>query len=1717
MGQAQLPPQQPANPTFAKNLGRVGVGLAIAFTAASLGAFWYGRYFLNEQLSPLLQTELGKALKRPLQLGRVERVGFSSIRFGKSLIPPTDKEANFLAVEALEVKVDLWNYAINRQIGVDAIAEQPQLFLKQDVTGLLQLPKITPPEKQTKDGFVDLRTVTFNDAQLTIQTIAKGELVSLSQVQIDSNWRIVNLNDQSVKMNGKGHITLPNLAAIAAPPNPEQLKKAIEVANADKDSNKGNMSFAIDWDLTRGQGKINVQSQDLQIASVQGLAVNSPLEIKQGKLDAEATITVSADEVTPTDTIASDSLLGANKIAITAKLTDGAVKLPQLLKPITKIGGQLNFDGTNATLKEFSAEYGLLKGTIDGSFNQQKGFNLNFSTIALDLAQALESFEIPTPVPIAGEFQLNGKLTGTTAKPALTLNITTPKTVSFDRVVVDRFLATIELKDLNTLQIKKLQASSTGSTITGEGQIKLPQKNVPAEIVFNTNVVGVAEDFIKLYGAKLPIAIGQITSSLQITGYLANPKILAQIEAPNATYPARGEVFLADGLATIRNTKVRFPIGEVGLAGTYNVTSGAWKTQLNSNGIPLSALMFKQKGIIEGLINLRSDRGGFALSDIIADGNFSLPEGLVEVPDAIAGNFTWDGKNLLIPSLQVGNYLTANGKIDLAFENASNQLPTGIAGINLDLISRNVNLNRLASLSEVIPPQATGLFNFRGNLSGAIDRLKIAGALQLEQVELATFGSSLAKQGITIPSRGILNFDGSINGDLLDPKLAGNLRVANLKINQVELDNLTFIGIMDGFTKIPQAAGDLLLAGLRVDKLAFDPRLEGKLNFNGNQGLNVDLRGKRDRLTARLDNGFRPIDFTVNLGEATAVGKRLENNSQRLQVAIANLPLPLLAAFTGQNDVGGKVSSNLVVDFTNNPTAIGEITVEKPRFGRVLGERAIAKLSYSNGVLDISNGSLIVRQSELDNEYKFRFAYNPKIDQQITGAIEIVQGRMQDIFGTLQWANIIDASQVFNLTKTNAEDLLPLEAIKLFGEPLYKQLAYLTQLNVRQEQQETVNLARNFNLPPLTDFYGDIKGSVEFGLNKNGEISLGVDLVGKKFEYGKFAIDDIQLKGSYNNGLFSIAKANLQSDQSYGRITNAKIKIGSGGNILSRIREQNVKIEVNDFPIESLKSLPFFSFFPSGLEGKIKGNIAIIGTNLFDTKVDGKLTLIDGSVNRQPIEFLAVNFNYANLKVNFDTNVKIADKDVVLASGDYGLLFNNFNVKLNVKNDGLTLINIFNESVNWIDGLGAINLTANGTLKAPKIEGNITMDKAKVRIAGLPGDFTDVKGTINFTSDRLISDITGIFSEGKLALKGILAISNPNLLVEGSPDYEQALTINADKLKLNIRDISSDNFNSRVIVLGSLLAPRLTGEVSLGEGRLVIGNDADPNSAPPTSASSNLGDVMLDRLAVKLQNMQVTRFPVFNFLGEGTLIVNGSLLKPEPEGKINITRGQFNAISARFRLDRAYENFVEFRPSQGLNPTLNVRVAGAVAEITRVPISSNRPNDLFSPNEVPVSNLGAQRTLRVQASVMGTALAPDIRLSSSPPRSQAEIIALIGGGVLQQQSGSDPSSALATFAGGTVLNFLQDAIGDALNLAEFNLSPVTTTTEGSKTGGLGLSAEAAIDISNSFSIALQRVINDSTQPTNFSIRYRLDPNILLRGNYSSNNNLGISIEYENRF
>jgi len=304
--------------------------------------------------------------------------------------------------------------------------------------------------------------------------------------------------------------------------------------------------------------------------------------------------------------------------------------------------------------------------------------------------------------------------------------------------------------------------------------------------------------------------------------------------------------------------------------------------------------------------------------------------------------------------------------------------------------------------------------------------------------------------------------------------------------------------------------------------------------------------------------------------------------------------------------------------------------------------------------------------------------------------------------------------------------------------------------------------------------------------------------------------------------------------------------------------------------------------------------------------------------------------------------------------------------------------------------------------------------------------------------------------------------------------------------------------------------------VALSDGRIILAGGAATSTGDPAPTATSIG---FNDLIVKLrQNVSIVNAPLLSFLGEGDIKVNGSADNIRPSGRINILRGQLNAVTARFRLDRAYDNYAEFVPDQGLNPKLNVRLLSSIPEVTRTPVA-NTPFDALNPRNIPISNLGATRTLQIQATVVGFAnkLRPeDIDLRSSPPRTQTEILALIGGGLLQQ-GGGDPTAALANLAGGTLIGLLQDTIGDALNLSEFNLSPTTSSPVGGRASSLGLAAEAAIDISRSFSVSIRSVINDPAQPTTYTLRYRLNPNTLIRTNTDAKGNNSGSVEFEARF
>lgn len=262
--------------------------------------------------------------------------------------------------------------------------------------------------------------------------------------------------------------------------------------------------------------------------------------------------------------------------------------------------------------------------------------------------------------------------------------------------------------------------------------------------------------------------------------------------------------------------------------------------------------------------------------------------------------------------------------------------------------------------------------------------------------------------------------------------------------------------------------------------------------------------------------------------------------------------------------------------------------------------------------------------------------------------------------------------------------------------------------------------------------------------------------------------------------------------------------------------------------------------------------------------------------------------------------------------------------------------------------------------------------------------------------------------------------------------------------------------------------------------------------------------------------MQITRPPVLNFVAAGDLTINGPLDNLQPQGTIRLRRGQVNLFTTQFRLIGGYEQKATFTPEGGLDPYLDVRLGAIVSEVT----GSRQPSSAFS-NEIaddPAFGLGSTQTVRIQAQVEGPAseVFDNLELTSSPSRSESEIVALLGGGFVNTLGRGDSTLAIANLAGSALLTPLESVLTNALGLSEFRLFPTIITRDGKTTSTLGLAAEAGIDITRKLSFSVLRVLTDSL-PTQYNLRYRLNDRTLLRGTTDLSGESRGTVEYEIRF
>ncbi len=915
-----------------------------------------------------------------------------------------------------------------------------------------------------------------------------------------------------------------------------------------------------------------------------------------------------------------------------------------------------------------------------------------------------------------------------------------------------------------------------------------------------------------------------------------------------------------------------------------------------------------------------------------------------------------------------------------------------------------------------------------------------------------------------------------------------------------------FTGRITGTPTAPMVNGTAALKQFVLNGVAFEPYLQGPVRVS--QGVALDLRGDRDLIAFALDARYRPIGFHIQRDQAIARGR---TESGLLLTELRNVPLALIPVpgvqpeFSPSGILDGDLAINL-----DQQTANGTVAIAQPGLGNYRADRFTGRVSYANRIAMLTDGQL--RRG--DTLIQIGATVKPfAADPQATAQIVIQQGDIQDVLTAFQLFELKDFQRgtrppVYG----TAADLqtVPFDATLI---PVQTQLRRLAELQTLEAQNQAQAVAAP--LPELRDLKGMFTGTIDVAASLNTGVNAKFNIQGDQFKWGRFNADKIVAIGSFDNGALTLLPLRLQSGDA---------TIAFSGRVLGD--EQSGQLRVENLPLDVLTG---FVDLPVTSEGLLNGSATLSG-KFTNPQALGSFSLANGVLNGTPVQEARGNFTYADARLDFTTTVAIVKTEPLGVTGSlpFQLPFatvapasDQISLDLNVKDEGLALLNVLTNQVSWVSGKGEVKVKVRGTLDNPIATGTVTVNNATLQARALPDPLTNVTGIARFDSDRIrVEKIVGIFSEGSVTAQGVLPLSRR--LPSGDPDLDSPLTVALKKIALNLKGIYQGGVDGEVIVGRTALNPTLGGTVVLSNGKVSL---SDPAAVAAQSGgdADNTPGVEFAGLQLTLgDRVAIVQPPLLNFIAKGDLTVNGNFNEIRPEGVIRLTAGQLYLFTTQFSLERGFAQTATFTPARQLDPELNIRLVALVAQV-----NNRRQPLVLAPSEIldvptPASSFGSLQTVRVRAEVNGPAsqLADILELTSSPPRSEEEIVSLIGGGFVDTFGRGDTLLGIANLAGSTPLfTNVQTAIGNALGLSEFRLFPTTTTDVGrgsGKTSTLGLGAEASLDITPSISVSILKVLTNDQSPQ-FGLRYRINDRILFRGSTDFSGDTRAQFEYEARF
>ena len=966
-----------------------------------------------------------------------------------------------------------------------------------------------------------------------------------------------------------------------------------------------------------------------------------------------------------------------------------------------------------------------------------------------------------------------------------------------------------------------------------------------------------------------------------------------------------------------------------------------------------------------------------------------------------------------------------------------------------------------------------------------------------------------------------------------------------------------------------------------VDRRFISGDLNANLNLESfplgalNPILNASLSGKLDTngdFYGPLSSLNSTIDFSLNNPQVNGIRLREEWRgtfnrvpnenkwgSLKMKSEGASIPGELQINFNKDgnfndlilNRLGGKIKVNPksnVFEWDANKFKLDRVEVAFPpgkSFKRIFGEVS-GKGTFStdplfvNGELNLDYFRLLgfklkqanikgqIKDSETNLTAELIPSINGKIKLDINKASEIsLLARLQNVSSSWLAATALEIPKLglkYSEAIGKAEDLVEWK----IGYPNSSIDTQLEALNKSKDSyREEITKINNKSIINPYDLNGNV----------NGEIRLSGQ-----------SLSDLKLEARASGKVWSskLNPINIKELRPFNAIYNGKIGAGIGS------------FSLLDF---NFSLLSLVAPMPSAINGYfgLNGKYSLVNGS---PQVTADLIIKDTKIDDRNITLDKGNILFKDNYLEFDLALRDqSSENPVELSGIYPLDTSYpIDIKVETHGDGLIfLTGLTKGNFSWTSGSADLSLLISGTPTRPVANGFFVLKNSELLFQNR--EISNLNSTMVFDFDRLeVRELTAkVGPNGLIKSKGGISLFDSQL----SEIEPLALSIEKTRIKTSFTDIKA---SSKIIVKGSIIKPKLAGEVFISEGSIFAkrANNSDKNTFDKSDRSkdsknesirkfpeqnwnqreplvlfiqdedapasrivrgglpSGLEAISFDNFKLVLgPSLRLGSQPLASFETNGFLFLNGAFDETlEVSGVIKLVGGYVNLFTTTFDLEQSEPNVAVFVPSMGLVPYVDVTLKSRVPDNVR-DVSN------FSSNGMASFGIGGSRFVNVEVTASGPAdrISENFQLRSTPSLGRSELLGLIGGNSLATliSSGANGDAltsflnrSFASYLQGNINGFLSDRLQISLYPAYINGSDLeddasesSSSTEQEDTNLSGQQAwvtEIGVDLNDKINFSVQAAPNRQDIPPKGNITFQMNPNIGLLGSFDKNGN-----------